>query len=145
MLLTSTVSDLNLITDPSMFVYFVLVYIRRLVDSILEAVLTVSPNRQYLGILYPTIPATHGPALSSKEAYIQQCSRGLQRKNIILCYYKGFTKQKNANGNSNCISTCTFMCPGHAGPKMPGVSMRHCYLEVAKCDCPTNLKTLGLH
>jgi hypothetical protein len=27
------------------------VHLRRLVDSILEAVLTVSPNRQYLGIL----------------------------------------------------------------------------------------------
>lgn len=26
-------------------------HIRRLVDSILDAVLTVSPNRQYLGIL----------------------------------------------------------------------------------------------
>ena len=31
------------------------------VDSILEAVLTVSPKRQYLGILDPTTPATTGP------------------------------------------------------------------------------------
>ena len=31
------------------------------VDSILEAVFTVSPNKQYLGILSPTTPATHGP------------------------------------------------------------------------------------
>ena len=31
------------------------------VDSILEAVLTVSPNKQYRGILFPTTPATHGP------------------------------------------------------------------------------------
>lgn len=31
------------------------------VDSILEAVLTVSPNRQYLGIINPTTPATQGP------------------------------------------------------------------------------------
>ena len=31
------------------------------VDSILEAVLTVSPKRQYLGIFKPTTPATHGP------------------------------------------------------------------------------------
>ncbi len=30
-------------------------------DSILDAVLTVSPNRQYLGILWPTTPATHEP------------------------------------------------------------------------------------
>ena len=31
------------------------------VDSILDAVLTVSPNRQYLGIFMPTTPATHAP------------------------------------------------------------------------------------
>ena len=29
--------------------------------SILEAVLTVSPNKQYLGIFTPTTPATTGP------------------------------------------------------------------------------------
>lgn len=27
-----------------------------------EAVLTVSPNRQYRGMVRPTTPATHGPA-----------------------------------------------------------------------------------
>lgn len=32
-----------------------------LVDSILEAVFTVSPNKQYLGIFVPTTPATTGP------------------------------------------------------------------------------------
>lgn len=31
------------------------------VDSILEAVFTVSPNKQYRGILDPTMPATTGP------------------------------------------------------------------------------------
>ena len=30
-------------------------------DCILEAVLTVSPNRQYRGILLPTTPAQHDP------------------------------------------------------------------------------------
>ena len=30
-------------------------------DSIREAVLTVSPNKQYRGILRPTTPATHEP------------------------------------------------------------------------------------
>jgi hypothetical protein len=35
--------------------------LRSPVDSILEAVLTVSPNRQYRGILSPTTPATQGP------------------------------------------------------------------------------------
>lgn len=31
------------------------------VDSILEAVLTVSPKRQYLGMVKPTTPATQEP------------------------------------------------------------------------------------
>lgn len=35
---------------------------RKLVDSIREAVFTVSPKRQYRGILCPTTPATQGPA-----------------------------------------------------------------------------------
>ena len=30
-------------------------------DSILDAVLTVSPKRQYRGIVIPTTPATTGP------------------------------------------------------------------------------------
>ena len=30
-------------------------------DSIREAVFTVSPNKQYRGILRPTTPATHEP------------------------------------------------------------------------------------
>ena len=34
-----------------------------LIDFIREAVLTVSPNRQYLGNIEPTIPAIHGPAI----------------------------------------------------------------------------------
>lgn len=37
--------------------------LRSPVDSILLAVLTVSPKRQYLGILVPTTPATTGPVL----------------------------------------------------------------------------------
>ena len=35
-----------------------------IIDVYLDAVLTVSPNRQYLGILIPTTPATHGPVCS---------------------------------------------------------------------------------
>lgn len=38
-----------------------ILYSRNDVDSIREAVLTVSPNRQYLGIVRPTTPATTGP------------------------------------------------------------------------------------
>ena len=30
-------------------------------DSILDAVFTVSPNKQYLGIANPTTPAAQGP------------------------------------------------------------------------------------
>lgn len=37
------------------------VYLRSPVDSILEVVFTVSPNKQYLGILCPTTPATQEP------------------------------------------------------------------------------------
>ena len=36
-------------------------YLPSPVLSILLAVLTVSPNKQYLGILIPTTPATHLP------------------------------------------------------------------------------------
>lgn len=36
-------------------------YSRKPVDSIREAVFTVSPNRQYLGMVRPTTPATTGP------------------------------------------------------------------------------------
>ena len=36
-------------------------------DSILEAVLTVSPKRQYLGIFSPTTPATHGPGKKQQK------------------------------------------------------------------------------
>lgn len=35
--------------------------LRLLYAFILDAVLTVSPNRQYLGIIDPTIPAIQGP------------------------------------------------------------------------------------
>lgn len=37
-----------------------------LVDSILEAVFTVSPNKQYRGILVPTTPATTAPVKKYK-------------------------------------------------------------------------------
>ena len=36
-------------------------YLRSPDVCILDAVLTVSPNKQYRGILLPTTPATHGP------------------------------------------------------------------------------------
>ena len=39
--------------------------VRKPLDSILEAELTVSPKRQYLGIVKPTTPATVGPEMAS--------------------------------------------------------------------------------
>ena len=40
------------------------------VDSILDAVLTVSPNKQYLGILRPTTPEQTGPLKNKKDCQI---------------------------------------------------------------------------
>ena len=37
------------------------------VDSILDAVLTVSPNKQYLGIFRPTTPEQTGPLNNNKK------------------------------------------------------------------------------
>lgn len=50
--------------------------------SILEAVLTVSPNRQYLGIFKPTTPATHGPVnkRQSSVSIVSCCLEALGRK-----------------------------------------------------------------
>lgn len=43
-------------------------------DSILEATLTVSPNKQYLGILFPTTPATTVPKTGKGRQYLYICS-----------------------------------------------------------------------
>ena len=40
-------------------------------DSILDAVFTVSPNKQYLGIVIPTTPATTGPGIEKTELTLQ--------------------------------------------------------------------------
>ena len=42
-------------------------YLRSPLDSSLAAVLTVSPNRQYLGIFIPTTPAQHVPAAKQQN------------------------------------------------------------------------------
>lgn len=41
--------------------------LRRLLLSILEAVFTVSPNKQYRGIVLPTTPATTGPVYAKNR------------------------------------------------------------------------------
>lgn len=43
------------------FLGVISLYVPCPLDSIRDAVLTVSPNKQYLGILSPTTPATQGP------------------------------------------------------------------------------------
>lgn len=42
-------------------------YPRKLLLSILDAMFTVSPNRQYLGMVIPTTPATTGPEERTME------------------------------------------------------------------------------
>ena len=65
--------------------------VRSAVDSILDAVLTVSPNKQYLGIVKPTTPATTGPVCNpdkkkhvlyvTKQTLSEQC---LSHKNFTI-------------------------------------------------------------
>lgn len=49
------------------------------VDSILDAVFTVSPNRQYRGIFEPTMPATTGPVCAPDRI----CNRSVLRCGIL--------------------------------------------------------------
>ena len=52
-------------------------HLRNPLDSILLAVLTVSPNKQYLGIFTPTTPAQQGP---EKDVFITWLNSGLALK-----------------------------------------------------------------
>lgn len=54
-------------------------YIPFPVDSILEAMLTVSPNKQYLGMAVPTTPAAHPPVCRP----IRSCSLDPGRWRIL--------------------------------------------------------------
>lgn len=49
-------------------------------DSIRDATFTVSPNKQYRGIVKPTTPAQHGPILDylKRDMYIYVCNRNSQ-------------------------------------------------------------------
>ena len=40
-------------------------------DCILDAVLTESPNRQYLGVMLPITPATTGPVSKIKQSPLE--------------------------------------------------------------------------
>ena len=53
-------------------------------DSILEAMLTVSPNKQYRGIVVPTTPATTGPEKINKVLYHIFGSTTVKKTEILL-------------------------------------------------------------
>ena len=46
--------------------------LRWLLASMRDAVLTVSPNKQYLGIFNPTTPATQGPIITGRYSLHQK-------------------------------------------------------------------------
>ena len=75
-------------------------------DSILDAVFTVSPNRQYRGILRPTTPATHAPAISENNRRVfRHCFlRVLNFIIFVLCSRCGF-------GDSSPYRFCIRFCP----------------------------------
>ena len=59
-------------------------YIPSPVDSILEAMLTVSPNKQYRGIVVPTTPATTGPEKINKVLHHIFGSSIVKKTEILL-------------------------------------------------------------
>ena len=59
-------------------------------DSILEAVLTVSPNRQYRGIFNPTTPATTGPEWIPIRICVRVCVHLCRQHHIpYMCKWVG--------------------------------------------------------
>lgn len=65
-------------------------YLRNPVDSILEAVLTVSPKRQYRGIVRPTTPATQGPGHTHEQT---QHLLGFSSFSKVLTIFKLYVKK----------------------------------------------------
>ena len=53
-------------------------------DSIRDAVFTVSPNKQYRGILSPTTPATHGPEEQQRDLKYSRCYHQGRNRHIFL-------------------------------------------------------------
>ena len=69
------------------------------VDSILEAVFTVSPKRQYRGIVVPTTPATTGPTRIKRRSITNSnCFKSFIHSYIMFVYYK--IKIAISNGSS---------------------------------------------
>lgn len=60
------------------------------VDSIRDATLTVSPNKQYRGMVIPTTPATHGPDNRNRLSHL-----------IVQTSVSAFSVWKNIDTNQN--------------------------------------------
>ena len=56
-------------------------------DSILDAVFTVSPNKQYLGIFRPTTPATQAPTKKYIQNLTSWCNIIGDYEDFIRRYY----------------------------------------------------------
>lgn len=77
-------------------------------DSIRLAVLTVSPNRQYRGMVSPTTPATTGPGTLEDNIWlIKPCHITLlfrRRKDLYLCVLRCATLRFHLV----CVISCDF-------------------------------------
>ena len=81
---TILVGSLNVRLTQSVGMHVgIFLYSRCPVDSIRDAVLTVSPNKQYLGIFIPTTPAAQGPGHTNTNTQIS--SQFLHPLNDIKC------------------------------------------------------------
>jgi len=72
-------------------------------DSILEATLTVSPNKQYLGILLPTTPATTEPSTEQAITVIVRCD------SILVTVVSALDCKRSGGGHTKA---CQGICPG---------------------------------
>lgn len=89
------------------------------VDSIRLAVLTVSPNKQYRGILVPTMPATTGPVctphricsvssvLRKRNAKMKTCNKSTANPRA---HRLGILKNPDASSRSRAIVAISEMC-----------------------------------
>ena len=73
------------------------------VDSILDAVLTVSPTKQYLGIFRPTTPEQTGPLNNTKKKRpkrlsVQQAAQQMTNDLYGLFFSKSETTRPQDNG-----------------------------------------------
>ncbi len=117
----------------------IFIYLRWPDVCILDAVFTVSPNKQYRGILLPTIPATHGPKTKTKKFV-----NALERETLFnsIHFWKAIILQKLKSFTYPSASPLIFI--GH------GVVLKHMhplsgnYKCLAKRRQAFNLRLLRL-